>query len=102
VSAPWHSRVAGLKAHACGLAITPSTNPSFASHAARTAAVIAGSFAGEIAAPGALNACAFQTKPALECDWKFQGAPTTTPSYSSGYRCISMSPWRPPFEQELK
>ena len=30
------------------------------------------------------------------------GAPAMMPSKSSGYRCASISAWRPPFEQPLK
>ena len=54
------------------------------------AAVLAGALlnlryiATGIAAPGAFRACASQTKPAFECDWKFQGAPMMSPSKSSG------------------
>ena len=79
-SAPVHCRTAGSKVQVRGSLTTPSTTPSFASHAATMAVFSTVSFAATIAVASCRKGWLFHSSPAIRFIHCQPGAPATMPS----------------------
>jgi hypothetical protein len=95
--------VPASKPQASGSPITPSRTPSpTVSQASIVAARAASNLHGATGLPDVSIASWPQIWPVCISGKLITGAPAAIPSYSSGKRCASITPWRPPVEQPLK